>query len=309
MKNKALKLLLAFALCALFIVPAPAEENTLAGRVYSGYFNGERIEIHFLNDKHATFDGLIESRGLDYKYNAESGIVKAWVTSRPEAKELEAKIDGDTLVLISCWAIGEQVVLERMSGNASDPAPATTAKSSRELTPPKEKHTATYDILMKYGFHTAEGTVDPEYIRISTNHLLQNNTWVTVGVFVNDDGTKCFLDRKEIRREPQGYISDLESPEHCDITNCIKEVLYAMEGNSLVYAFVLIECKESEDRNIILSNFYGKNRLGKLVHTCYLDETEKNFSLEEIATDMMQIIKNSNDFYYSDNLKWRIESY
>lgn len=119
MNNTAVKLFLAITFCTLFIVPATAEKNSLAGKVYSGSYGNSSVTIEFINDTEATFDGMGESRGLDYEFNEENGSVKAWVTSRPEAKELEAEIDGDTLVLISCWAIDKQIALARVDGNSS----------------------------------------------------------------------------------------------------------------------------------------------------------------------------------------------
>lgn len=117
--NIAVKVFLAITFCTFFIVPANASENSLAGRSYSGKYDDYSVTIEFINDTEASFDGLDESRGLEYEYSAETGIVKAWVTSRPEPKELEAKIDGDSLLLISCWAIDEQIVLDRVDGNSS----------------------------------------------------------------------------------------------------------------------------------------------------------------------------------------------
>ena len=101
----------------LFVLHIGAENDSIAGRAYSGEFGGHPMTIEFINDTEASFDWWDEGRGLEYEYDAESGIVKAWVTSRPEPKEFEAKIDGDSLQLISIWIADEQIVLKYANGN------------------------------------------------------------------------------------------------------------------------------------------------------------------------------------------------
>lgn len=196
---------------------------------------------------------------------------------------------------------------EWQNEEVSAPAPVTSAKSSRELTPPKEKHTATYDTLVKYGFRTAEGTIKSDYISISRSDYSALSG--IHAVFLNDDGTKCFLDRKYLTQPDYVEYNRLITPKHIDITGCIKEILYATEGNMLRYALVLIECKESEERNILLQKLYAKNMFGDFIEGKAFGEVEKDYSLEKEFADIINKIKSSNDFYYSDNLKWHIEKY
>ena len=48
---------------------------------------------------------------------------------------------------------------------------------------------------------------------------------------------------------------------------------------------------------------------GDFIEGKVFGEVEKDYSLEKEFADIINKIKSSNDFYYSDNLKWHIENY
>ena len=61
--------------------------------------------------------------------------------------------------------------------------------------------------------------------------------------------------------------------------------------------------------SILLQKLYAKNMFGDLIEGKVFGEVEKDYSLEKEFADLINKIKSSNDFYYSDNLKWHIENY
>lgn len=290
----------------------------IEGRIfqkYDGYF--VTISFEKFGLAHLTIDDETESLFYTDDTKARKVCLREEYNAEFAKDIITLNYDDDTL-----WGIydDEEIVLEnldrkiaanlaaRASSYEKNDSSSSKKKSdsARELTPPKETHTQTYDTLVRYGFRTSEGTIESDYIRISKSHLRPDELGI-IGIFLHDDGTNCFLDRKNITFD--GRTHNLKSPKHLNITGCIKEILYAKEGSVLRYALVLIECKESNTQNVLLQNIYGKNMFGGFVQDKVFAEVNKGFSLEENSSELMNYLKNNNDFYYSDNLQWFIETY
>ena len=285
------------------------KKNGIAGKTYAGLYDDSFVSISF--EKFGLVLITVDDETTHSFYTEDTKARK--VTVREEYNDRDAEdflsfhYDDD---MIRGKIDDEEIVLEDLDKKlaANHVARADSGKknsTTRELTPPKEKHTKTYDTLVKYGFRTSEGTIDSDYISVSRSQYLALSG--INAVFISDDGGHCFLDRKFLTQPDGVERNTLTTPTHLDITGCIKEILYATEGTTLRHAFVLIECKESENRNILLQNTFGKNWLGDFIQGKIFSEVDKNYSLEEKSSDLMKAIKDSNDWYYSESLRWFID--
>lgn len=295
-------------------------KNSIEGRTYMGLFDGSYMDITF--EKFGLALVTINDETTDYFYTENTNARKVHL------KEEYVSTDDEDLITFdfsyddeALWGTNyeEEIRLVNLDSilapkaydydkdedNLSGKTVQTSNKSVRELTPPETRHTETYETLIKYGFSTSEGTIQSDYISVSTSQYRALSG--IHAVFINDDGKNCFLDRKFLTSPEYVERNTLTTPKHLDITDCIKEVLYATEGGVLRYAFVLIECKESDTSNILLQNIYGRNLLGDFVQSKIFSEVDKDESLENLSADIMTSVKNSNDYYYSNSLKWFIE--
>ncbi len=300
------------------------EKNSIEGRTYQGKYEDSLVTLYFKKFGLLLITSEDTTEHFFYKDDAKTKTVRLRVRYSYLDDEDDDTLNYDDYML---WGTlnGEEIVLEDLDrkieasyaakteddsydedvATPSEKSEQKKRKTTRELTPPKEKHTKTYDTLVKYGFRTMDGDVDPDYIRVS-NSLLRPDESGIIGFFLHDDGKNCFLDRKNITS--YGRANSLKCSTHVDITDCIKEILYATEGSTLRHAFVLIECKEPNSRNILLQNIHGKNMYGDYVQDKILAEIDKGYSLEDMSSELMNAVKNNSDFYYRDNFKWFIET-
>ena len=164
----------------------------------------------------------------------------------------------------------------------------------------EKKRTETYKILDSYGFLTNDYiSIDPSQFRSES----------ILGVYIKDDGEKCFLDREYVTFKSGSVLTGLTTPEHMDITGCIKEILWANEDDKIRHAFVLIECKDSPDRNVLLMNMRGQNFFRVWIQGLSFLEVSKDYTLKGYQESILDTIETNEYLYDSEELEWYITKY
>ena len=149
--------------------------------------------------------------------------------------------------------------------------------AQKEIVPQKKSYTETYKILEKYKIAPTGNSY------LFTDSILCELSGVVY--HIKDDGKNCTLTFHVLgltNLSPAFPLQDLV------ITGCIKSVLMGYKGNTLMSSMLLVERKDSEDYNFLLTYINADSSVGNFATSRELMPVKKSWSLNEAANTIAE---------------------
>ncbi|MBR4323521.1 hypothetical protein [Treponema sp.] len=147
--------------------------------------------------------------------------------------------------------------------------------AQKEIVPQKKSYTETYKILEKYKIAPTGNSY------LFTDSIICELSGVVY--HIKDDGKNCTLTFHVLgstNLSPAFPLQDLV------ITGCIKSVLVGYKGNNLMSSMLLVERKDSEEYNFLLTYIKADSSVGNFSTSRELIPVEKSMSLKNIANSV-----------------------
>ena len=153
----------------------------------------------------------------------------------------------------------------------------TTLFAQKAVVPQKKSYTETYKILEKYKIAPTGNSY------LFTDSIVCDLSGVVY--HIKDDGKNCTLTFHVLGSTNLSSAFPLED---LVITGCIKSVLMGYKGNTLMSSMLLVERKDSEDYNFLLTYINADSSVGNFATLRELMPVKKSWSLNEAANTIAE---------------------